>query len=102
MYISLTDEPEAISIGNREIVLTNSTITLVAFITITGNPQPNVSWTGPDGLSRATTERFNAFIDGQITVQNIISSDEGNYTCTVSNGVGQDSVQDVELVIASE
>ena len=95
MYISLTDEPEAISVGNREIVLTDSTITLIAFFTITGNPQPSVSWTGPDGLSRATTGRFNVSIDGQI-------SDEGNYTCTVSNGVGQDSVQEVELVIASE
>ena len=68
MYISLTDEPEAINVGNREIVLTDCTITLIAFITITGNPQPNVSWTGPDGLSRATTGRFNVSIDGQITI----------------------------------
>lgn len=35
-------EPEAISVDNREIVLTGSTITLIAFITITGNPQPSV------------------------------------------------------------
>ena len=68
MYISLTDEPEAINVGNREIVLTDCTITLIAFITITGNPQPNVSWTGPVGLSRATTGRFNVSIDGQITI----------------------------------
>ena len=89
MYISLTDEPEAISVGNREIVLTNSTITLVALITIICNPQPSVLWTGLDGLSRATTGRFNVFINGQITIQNIISSDE--YVLLV-----------MELVIASE
>ena len=49
-----------------------------------------------------TIGRFNVSINGQTTIQDIISSDEGNYTCTVSNGVGQDNVQDVELEIPSE
>jgi len=54
-----------VSNNDRQIALTGSSITLVAFTSVTGgNPEPTVSWTGPDGQPRTTIGRFDTSIDG--------------------------------------
>ena len=99
IYITFTVPPKAITIGGDQFVLPDSTVTLIAFTNITGNPLPTVSWTGPDGQPRLMNDKF-TLTDGQITITNVNSSDNGTYTCTVSNGVGPDLVQSIQLSIA--
>ena len=55
--------PEATPVSSTDqIVLTNSTMTLSAFIQIIGNPVPVISWTGPDGQPRNNNGRFNTIV----------------------------------------
>ena len=86
-------------IGGNQFVISGSTVTLIAFTNISGNPLPTVSWTGPDGQPRVMNDKF-TLTDGQITITNVNGSDNGTYTCTVSNGVGSDLVQSIQLSIA--
>ena len=95
----ITVPPNAISVGGDQFVLPDNTVTLIAFTNIAGNPLPTVSWTGPDGQPRVMNDRF-TLTDGQITITNVNGSDNGTYTCTVSNGVGSDLVQSIQLSIA--
>ena len=98
MYIV---SPEASPVGGSEIVLTGDFITLTAFLpNFVGNPVPTISWTGPDGEARANGGRFNTSVLGQITIINITDSDNGTYTCTVSNVIPPDLLETVELVFA--
>ena len=93
--------PEATSVGGSEIVLTGSLVTLTAFQSLFGgNPLPSVSWTGPDGLPRSTSGRFDISVPGQITLMNITQDDNGTYTCIVSNGISPNLSQTVLLIVA--
>ena len=93
--------PEAIPVGGSAIVLAGSRITLTAFDTsISGNTTPVVSWTGPDGLPRNTSGRFNTSVLGQMTIMNIIQDDNGTYTCVISNGIGQVLSETVDIIVA--
>ncbi len=96
--------PEATPVSSTDqIVLTNSTMTLSAFIQIISNPVPVISWTGPDGQPRNNNGRFNTSIPGQLIISNIVTDDNGTYTCTIiSNGIGQDLTQSIDMIIASE
>ena len=85
------------------IIPSSSSVVLTAFMsTISGNPVPTVSWTGPDGLVRDTGGRFNTTVPGQLTITSIVNSDNGTYTCTISNGIGQDLIQTQELIVAGK
>ena len=95
-----TDAPFATSIEGSQLVLSGSTVTLIAFTDIEGNPLPNVTWTGPDTLPISTTDdRYNTSIDGQITITNVNDTDNGTYICSLSNGIGLGFSQTVQLMI---
>ena len=96
-----TDAPFATSIGGSQLVLSGSTVTLIAFTDIEGNPVPNVTWTGPDSLPVSTVDdRYNTSVDGQITITNVNNTDNGTYKCTISNGIGIGYSQTVQLMVA--
>ena len=99
VYMS-TDAPVATRIGGSQLVLSGSTVTLIAFTDIEGNPLPNVTWTGPDTLPINTTnDHYNISINGQITINNVTNEDNGTYICTLSNGIGIGFSQTVQLMI---
>ena len=75
-------------------------MTLIAFTNIEGNPVPNVTWTGPDNTLITPGDHFNTSVDGQITITNVTNEDNGIYTCIISNGMGPDLYQTVQLIIA--
>ena len=76
-------------------------MTLIAFTDIEGNPVPNVTWIGPDTLPISTVDdHYNISVDGQITITNVTSKDNGTYKCTISNGIGLGFSQTVQLMIA--
>ena len=96
-----TDAPVATRFGRSQLVLSGSTVTLTAFTDIEGNPVPNVTWIGPDTLPISTVDdHYNISVDGQITIINVTSIDNGTYKCTVSNGIGLGFSQTVQLMIA--
>ena len=96
-----TDAPVATRFGRSQLVLSGSTVTLIAFTDIEGNPVPNVTWIGPDTLPISTVDdHYNISVDGQITIINVTSKDNGTYECTVSNGIGLGFSQRVQLMIA--
>ena len=95
--------PEATPVGESEIVLIGSNVTLTSFLpTIYGNPIPSVSWIGPDGLPRNTSGRFDTKIPGEITIANTRLGDNGTYTCTVSNRLSPNKSQNSELIFAGK
>ncbi|RVE55616.1 hypothetical protein OJAV_G00234500 [Oryzias javanicus] len=57
----------------------------------TGDPAPTVTWWSPSHrLIRPVQEKFHLMPDGSLLVQDIQSSDEGNYTCKASSSSGHD------------
>ena len=67
LLVNIVVPPEATAVGGSVIVLSGSSITITAFqSSIRGNPVPSVSWTGPDGLHRSTSGRFDTLVSGQI------------------------------------
>ena len=75
-------------------------MTLIAFTDIEGNPVPNVTWSGPDTLPiNIVDDHYNTSVDGQITITNVTSKDNGTYICTIINGIGLGFSQTVQLVI---
>ena len=95
-----TDALFATSIGGSQLVLSGSTVTLIAFTDIEGSPLPNVTWTGPDALPVSTVDdHYNISVDGQITITNVTNTDNGTYKCTISNGIGIGYSQIVQLMI---
>ena len=99
MYV-LTDVPTATKDGRSQLALSSSTVTLLAFTDIEGNPVPNVTWTGPNNTVITPGGRFNTSVDGEITITNVTNEDNGTYTCVVSNGIGSGLYQTVQLIIA--
>ena len=95
------DGPEAAPVGGTLIKLQESNFTLTAFTDITGSPQPTASWTGPNGPI-LTDDRLDVSVPGQLTIQNFMVSDNGTYTCNVSNGIGNNLVQTVTLIVAGK
>ena len=95
------DDPEATPVGGTLTKLQESNFTLTAFTDITGNPQPTASWTGPNGPI-LTDDRLDVSVPGQLTIQNFMAFDNGTYTCNVSNGIGNNLVQTVTLIVAGK
>ena len=63
-----------------------TSITLMAFTNIEGNPEPNYTWTLNSTAINSTDIKFNTSVPGQLSITNISSADVGTYTCTLSNG----------------
>ena len=95
------DGPQATRVGGTFTKSPESNFTLIAFTNITGNPQPNASWTGPNGPILGGG-RLDVSVPGQLTIQNAMASDNGTYTCTVSNGIANDLVKTVTLIVAGK
>ena len=62
-----------------------TSITLVAFINIEGNPEPTSTWTLNWNAISSTDIRFNTMVPGQLSITNISSPDAGTYNCTLSS-----------------
>ena len=77
-------------------------VSIMAFANITGNPLPNVTWIGPDGLMRNNIGRFMILqMTGQLNIDSIELSDIGLYNCTLANGIGLPLTHSVNLIQAS-
>ena len=67
-------------------MVTGDDITITAYSNIDGNPNPISIWT-KDNSPVTDGGRFNTSVPGQLTITTVISSDAGNYTNTLTNGV---------------
>ncbi|XP_024118919.2 matrix-remodeling-associated protein 5 [Oryzias melastigma] len=57
----------------------------------TGDPEPTVTWWSPSHrLIRPVQDKYRFMADGSLVVQDVQSSDEGNYTCKASSSAGHD------------
>ncbi|GFS88058.1 hemicentin-1 [Nephila pilipes] len=57
----------------------------------TGFPVPTVTWTSDVGNKEMLDhERMNSYPNGTLVISDVKKSDEGMYSCSVSNNIGQD------------
>lgn len=48
---------------------------------------------GPDKKIIENSEKYSVFPDGELRIKSIEWSDMGEYTCSIENSVGEDSVE---------
>ena len=72
-------------------------ITIIAYTSIDGNPNPTSIWT-KDNSPVTDGGRFDTSVPGQLTITTVISSDTGNYTNTLTNGVLISINNTIELI----
>ena len=95
--LSLTDAPEGVSQTGPLYVVTGDDITITAYTNIDGNPNPTSMWT-KDNSPVTDGGRFDTSVPGQLTITTVISSDAGNYTITLTNGVLISINNTIELI----
>lgn len=66
--------------------IAGTSVTLIAFTNIKGNPEPNSTWTVNSTAISSTDIRLNTSVSGQLSIANVSTADVGTYTCTLSNG----------------
>ncbi|XP_068686464.1 hemicentin-2-like isoform X2 [Montipora foliosa] len=59
----------------------------------TGNPQPEIIWTKISNSTRLTT------VGGVLVVKNVKNNDSGDYQCKASNGIGDDAISIVTIIV---
>ncbi|GFR29678.1 contactin-2 [Trichonephila clavata] len=65
-----------------------------------GFPQPTVTWMKEEGIKEIIEdERIKTFSNGTLIISNVKKTDEGIYSCTVSNNIGQDLHKLVSLTV---
>ena len=72
------------------------TVTLVAYVNITGNPAPDSMW-----IFSETAARGNTAVSGQLSITDITTADNGSYTNTLNNSLNNIS-STVQLQVLSE
>ncbi|XP_054723240.1 cell adhesion molecule DSCAM-like [Uloborus diversus] len=66
----------------------------------TGFPQPTITWSkGKEANDKSQNERMQVFANGSLLISNIQKTDEGMYSCTISNSIGQDLRKLVSLTV---
>ncbi|XP_068685522.1 hemicentin-1-like isoform X2 [Montipora foliosa] len=58
-----------------------------------GNPQPGIIWTKRSNSTRLTT------VGGVLVVKNVKNTDSGDYQCKASNGIGDDAISIVTIIV---
>ena len=82
-------------------MVTGDDITITAYTNIDGNPNPTPIWT-KDSSPVTDGGRFNTSVPGQLTITTVISSDAGNYTNTLTNGVLISINNTIELIVSGK
>ena len=72
-------------------------MTITAYTNIDGNPNPTSIWT-KNNSPVTDGGRFDTSVPGQLTIITVISSDTGNYTNTLTNGVLISINNTIELI----
>ena len=101
LSLSLTDPPEGVSQTGPFYLIIGYDITITAYTNIDGNPNPTSIWT-KDNSPVTDDGRFNTSIPGQLTITTVISSDTGNYTNTLTNGVFISINNSIELIVSGK
>ena len=70
-------------------------ITLVAHVNITGNPVPGSVWM----FNGSIVTRGDTSVSGQLTITNITTGDDGNYSNTLSNMLNNGSTPSLSNTI---
>ena len=96
--LTLTDAPEGVPQTGPFYVVTGDDITITAYTNIDSNPNPASIWT-KDNSPVTDGGRFNTSVPGQLTITTVISSDTGNYTNTLTNGVLISINNSIELIV---
>ena len=78
-------------------MVTGDDITITGYTNVDGNPNPTSMWT-KDNSPVTDGGRFNTSVPGQLTITTVISSDTGNYTNTLTNGVLISINNTIELI----
>ena len=78
-------------------MVTGDDITITAYSNIDGNPNPTSIWT-KNNSEVTDGGRFDTSVPGQLTITTVISSDTGNYTNTLTNGVLISINNTIELI----
>ena len=78
-------------------MVTGDDITITAYSNIDSNPNPTSIWT-KDNSPVTDGGRFDTSVPGQLTITTVISSDTGNYTNTLTNGVLISINNTIELI----
>ena len=102
-YIYTTVGPNAMDVSVSPLYfVADTSITLMAFTNIEGNPEPSSTWTVNSTAINSTADvRFNTSVLGQLSITDISSADAGTYTCTLNNGdVTFDMSATIELCLA--
>ena len=99
--LTLTDSPEGVPQTGPFYVVTGDDITITAYNNIDGNPNPISIWT-KDNSPVTDGGRFNTIVPGQLTITTVISSDAGNYTNTLTNGVLISINNTIELIVSGK
>ena len=82
-------------------MVTGDDITITAYTDIGGNPNPISIWT-KDNSPVTDGGRFNTSVPGQLTITTVMSSDAGNYTNTLTNGVLISINNTIELIVSGK
>ena len=82
-------------------MVTGDNITITAYSSIDGNPNPTSIWT-KDNSPVTDGGRFNTSVPGQLTITTAMSSDAGNYTNTLTNGVLISINNSIELIVSGK
>ncbi|XP_028815882.1 matrix-remodeling-associated protein 5 isoform X2 [Denticeps clupeoides] len=98
----LMASPEIKNFGNAHRRVASGDNVLVDCIA-SGHPNPDVSWTLPDGtvikhdfnseVGISNTHRYFVFVNGTLSLKQSDKQDEGDYTCYAKNAVGQDKMK---------
>ena len=81
----ISDGAEGVAQKGLVYVSVGNSITLMGFFNISGNPNPNSTWSFNGSV--VSDSRFNIRVLGQLTISSILLSDAGNYTNTLMNNV---------------
>ena len=84
----------AFGTSDRFYGVVGGSITLVGFVNITGNPEPQSMWEFNGTTARGdTTER------GQLTITNLVAGDSGNYTNTLTNTLNGADIRSINHTV---
>ena len=70
------------------------TVTLVAYVSITGNPAPDSVW-----IFNETAARGNTAVSGQLIITDITTADNGSYTNTLTNTLNDTSNRSISTTV---
>ena len=84
--------------------VTGMDTTITAFTGVTGNPNPNSTWTR-DSVPLTSSAVYNTDNTGVLVISNVMLSDTGNYTNTLHNMFNNESFTNtftISLQVLSE